>query len=173
MFYFFTAPVAASAGRYIPSFEKSGDWLIGCGTLALGFGTAAIAMKSSNMRTTHMFRRSLISQSLTELTDIHPYYPRPKLDILSVNNAVILKGPHRSGKTVYMAHAITNLYPWYFRYVFPARGFYLVGNQANATAQKWFKQQVNSADTEDPVGSMMATISNRYRQQVIRQCFAK
>ena len=58
--------------------------------------------------------------------------PTHKLNLLSAHNSVALIGANRSGKTTFLSNDILNdMFPWWYRYVFPPRGFFLTGSETS------------------------------------------
>ena len=98
----------------------------------------------------------------------NPYFPREKVVIGFQDKSIIIYGPHRSGKSVYISHSILhNIYPFWFRLLFPPIGFFLVGDQRFKTTVDWLKTQISSNDKEDPIAALMDLIKQRASDQVI------
>eukprot|EP01038_Epipyxis_sp_PR26KG_P017399 gene17399-24047_t len=138
----------------------------GCG-FSIG---AVLASRGLYRRATSKFYLQLISRAQSVMGNSYPYFQR-ELSVLGFNRkAVILQGHHRSGKSVFVAHSILySIYPFWYRYLFPANGFFLVGDQRSKTATDWFKTQISSDDKEDPIAGLLDLIEKRFTAQRIRR----
>jgi len=122
------------------------------------------------LRANNAFYKSLITRSKAETDSVWPYFPRVGIfPLLSAEKAVILTGPHRSGKSVYLAHAIMKqAYPWWRRFIFPPKGFFLQGDQSAPSAREWFSIELNSGGKEDPMKSIVQIMLDFSEKQKVR-----
>eukprot|EP01038_Epipyxis_sp_PR26KG_P019890 gene19890-28159_t len=114
--------------------------VIGLGTLVAGGGLYAV---KHHQRATSKFFNSLLATSEDELSKIrYSVLPRgqmtvgiekvpiKRLNLREAFKSVALVGDNRSGKTIFLANTILNdMFPWWYRYVFPPRGLFLTGSQ--------------------------------------------
>ena len=77
--------------------------------------------------------------------------PIKRLNLHSAHKTVALIGANRSGMTIFLSNAILNdMFPWWYRYVFPPRGLFLTGSQSEATIDAWLKYQIATTEKDDP-----------------------
>jgi hypothetical protein len=141
--------------------------LVALGTAA--FGTASIAGTRLLRRATTKFQSSLIMESQRAINAASPYLRRhPPLPSF-FDRAVIITGPHRSGKSVFISHSIlNNIFPWWSRTLFPPFGFFLQGNSESPNAREWLKTQVSHTAAENPLGAILDHVTKRHTQQRVR-----
>ncbi len=95
--------------------------------------------------------------------------PITKLNLRDCVRPVALVGENRSGKTVFLSNTIcTQMFPWWYQYVFPPRGLFLIGSQNFPTVDAWLKNQISSSEKKDPWSTITDLISQRRKEQRIR-----
>jgi len=113
------------------------------------------------------------------MSKIRGYYPRggvvaqgspvKRLNLFDAGKSVALIGDNRSGKTTFIAHHILyEMFPWWYRTMFPPRGLFLRGNQKHLTISDWLKGEIATTDKEDPMASILDLITSRYNEQRFR-----
>lgn len=155
-------------------YEKIVDWILtlrGAGTIAGISIMTGLLGRGVYLRANNAFYKSLITRSKAETDSVWPYFPRVGIfPLLSAEKAVILTGPHRSGKSVYLAHAIMKqAYPWWRRFIFPPKGFFLQGDQSAPSAREWFSIELNSGGKEDPIKSIVQIMLDFSEKQRVRR----
>ena len=110
--------------------------VIGSGTVIAGGGFYAA---KRHQRATVKFFSSLLATSENKLSKIrYSVLPRghmavgiekepiKRLKLRDAYKSVALIGANRSGKTTFLSNSILNdMFPWWYRYVFPPRGLFL------------------------------------------------
>lgn len=152
--------------------------VLGLGSLVAGGGLYAV---KHHQRATNKFFRSLLTTSEDELSKInYSVLPRSHLTVgvekdskrLNLRDAfksVALVGDNRSGKTIFLCNAILNdMFPWWYRYVFPPRGLFLTGSQKSATIDAWLKNQIATTEKDDPWSAVADLLSQRRQEQRLR-----
>ena len=158
--------------------------VLGLGSLVAGGGLYAV---KHHQRATNKFFQSLLTNSEDELTKIrYSVLPRgsmtvgvgrdpiKKLNLRDAYRSVALVGDNRSGKTIFLSNTILNdLFPWWYRYVFPPRGLFLTGSQKPPTIDAWLKNQIATTEKDDPWSAVADLLSQRRREQRVRQFLLK
>lgn len=110
------------------------------------------------------------------------------VELFSLDRAILLKGPHRSGtvfcaynvlfenllfkfmagKTVALSRHILQSFPPITRSLFPPRGLYLLGDQQHNSMHSWLQQQLSTLGKDDAKGTLMDLVLDRYDAQPIR-----
>jgi hypothetical protein len=157
---------------------------LAAGVLGLGSlvaGGRFYAMKQ-HQRVTTKFFKSLLSTSKNELSKIdYSLMPRgqmivgidkrpiKKLNLHSAFKSVALVGDNRSGKTVFLASTVLNeMFPWWYRYLFPPRGLFLTGSQTSSTIDAWLKSQIAPTEKDDPWSAVADLLGQRREEQRVR-----
>lgn len=96
--------------------------------------------------------------------------PMKKLNMLrDVDTSVALVGDYRSGKTIFLSNTIlSDLGPWWYRYVFPPRGLFLSADYEPSTMDAWLKNQIVTTGMDDPWSAVADILSQRRREQRVR-----
>jgi hypothetical protein len=158
--------------------------VLGLGTLVAGGGLYAV---KHHQRATSKFFSSLITTSENELSKIdYSVLPRgqmtvgigkepvKRLNLRDAFKSVALVGDNRSGKTIFLSNSILNdMFPWWYRYVFPPRGLFLTGSQESPNIKDWLKSQIATTEKENPWSAMMDLLSQRRQEQRVRLFLAK
>lgn len=153
--------------------------VIGLGAVVVGSGFYAM---KHHQRATNKFFRSLLTTSEEELSKIdYSVLPRgsmrvgisnepiKRLNLQSSFKSVALIGDNRSGKTIFLSNTILNdLFPWWYRYVFPPRGLFLTGSQDSPTIKDWLKSQIATTDKDNPWSAVADLLSQRRQEQRVR-----
>lgn len=164
-------------------FFGNGIGLAQLGVAVLGLGTVAASglFVKYHQRATKKYYRSLFSKAKHEMSNIYSVLTRDhlvgginKAPMKSLNldavkyvpNSVALVGDNRSGKTVFLSNTIVNMFPWWYRYIFPPRGFFLIGSQDSVTVRDWLTSQTTAKEL--PFASIMDLVDQRYDEQWIR-----
>lgn len=115
----------------------------------LGLGSVvALYVVKHHHRATDKFFQSLLDKSKNSLQRIkfsvlprgNMYVgigkePIKRLNLHSASKSVALKGDNRCGKTIFLSNTVLNeMFPWWYRYIFPPRGLFLTGSKSPATA---------------------------------------
>lgn len=83
-------------------------------------------------------------------------------------------GANRSGKTIFLSNVILNeMFPWWYRYVFPPRGLFLTGSQKAANIDAWLKNQIGTTEKDDPWAAVADLLSQRRQEQRVRLFLVK
>ena len=149
--------------------------------LGLVAGGGYLTMKYHH-RATNKFFSSLFTTSKDKLSKInYSVLPRVQmtvgigkehiknLDLSKAFKSVALVGDNRSGKTIYLSHSILNvMFPWWYRYVFPPRGLFLIGSRHRTTIEDWLKQQLHTTGKDDPWSALADLLSKRRGEQRVR-----
>ncbi len=152
------------------------------GVIGLGTVVGGRFYMKRNQRETRKFVNSLLEASIkkvenmkpiltrgpmTEGADEKPFY---KLNLSNAFKSVALIGPSRSGKTVFLCNTILKeMYPWWNRYIFPSRGFFLTGSKKPANIDAWLRHQIATSDKDDPWAALKDLVSQRYMEQRVRR----
>ena len=158
--------------------------VLGLGTLVAGGGLYAVR---HHQRATSKFFNSLLTTSENKLSKIdYSVLPRghmavgvgkepiKRLNLRDAFKSVALIGDNRSGKTIFLANSILNdMFPWWYRYVFPPRGLFLTGSQKAPTIDSWLKNQIATTEKDDPWSAVADLLSQRRQEQRIRLCLVK
>jgi len=153
--------------------------VLGLGTLVAGGGLYAV---KHHQRATSKFFSSLLATSENKLSKIDysvlsrgqmtvgvDKQPIHKLNLGNAFKSVALVGDNRSGKTIFLAHCILNdMFPWWYRYVFPPRGLFLTGSQKASTIDGWLKNQIATTEKDDPWSAVADLLSQRRQEQRVR-----
>ena len=146
-----------------------------------GLGGSLLLAKisySRHQRATNKFLTSLLSVSNGQMSKIRGYHPRggvvtqgeavaKQLNLFDTNTSVALIGDNRSGKTTFIAHhnILYEMFPWWYRTIFPPRGLFLRGNQQHLTVDDWLKGEIATTDRENPMASILDSVTSRYNEQ--------
>jgi hypothetical protein len=117
--------------------------------LAVGFGSRKFFQRSRGL-----MLNSVVKKSKDILKGSMPFVPRDNIGVLTKNvkKVVILKGPHRSGKTSLVAYIMSNKrYPWYMRTLFPAHGFMFKWDGEFTDSNSWMQSQLSVENSVDPL----------------------
>ncbi len=149
------------------------------GTLVAGGGLYAV---KHHQRATSKFFSSLLATSENKLSKIDysvlsrgqmtvgvDKQPMKRLNLHDAFKSVALVGDNRSGKTIFLANSILNdIFPWWYRYVFPPRGLFLTGSQKASTIDGWLKNQISTTEKDDPWSAVADLLSQRRQEQRVR-----
>ena len=152
-----------------------------------GLGGSLLLAKigySRHQRATNKILTSLLSVSNIEMSKIRGYYPRgsvgrqgstvKQLNLFAAGKSVALIGDNRSGKTTFIAHHILyEMFPWWYRTIFPPRGLFLCGSQEALTLNNWLKGEIATTDRENPMASILDLVTSRYTEQRFRLALNK
>ncbi len=158
--------------------------VIGLGAVVAGGGLYVV---KHHQRPTNKFFNSFLATSEDKLSRIrYSVLPRgnmtvgvrndpiTKLNLRDAFKSVALVGDNRSGKTIFLSNTILNdLFPWWYRYVFPPRGLFLTGSQKSDTIDAWLKNQIATTEKDDPWSAVADLLSQRRREQRIRLFLVK
>ncbi len=158
--------------------------VLGLGTLVAGGRLYAV---KHHQRATSKFFSSLLTTSENKLSKIrYSVLPRghmavgiekepiKRLNLRDAFKSVALVGDNRSGKTIFLANSILNdLFPWWYRYVFPPRGLFLTGSQESPTIKDWLKSQISTTEKDNPWSAVADLLSQRRQEQRVRLFLVK
>jgi hypothetical protein len=158
--------------------------VLGLGTLVAGGGLYAV---KHHQRVTSKFFNSLLATSENKLSKIRysvlprgemtvgiEKEPMKRLNLRDAFKSVALVGDNRSGKTIFLANSILNdMFPWWYRYVFPPRGLFLTGSQESPTIEDWLKSQIATTEKENPWSAVADLLSQRRQEQRVRLFLVK
>ena len=153
--------------------------VLGLGSLVAGGGLYAV---KHHQRATNKFFQSLFDTSQNKLSKInYLVLPRGSMNVgistetikrLNLHTAfksVALIGDNRSGKTIFLSHTVLNeMFPWWYRYLFPPRGLFLTGSQKSATVDAWLKNQIATTEKDDPWSAVADLLGQRRKEQRVR-----
>lgn len=137
-------------------------------------------MKNVYQRATNKFFNSLISKSKSALGSVNKNYISRKpiytergtieeLDLLNARKPIVFIGDNRSGKSTYISNYILKkVFPWWNRFFFPPRGFYLLGNRNAGNVKEWLQQQISTTTKDDPWQALDDLLRKRYNEQWVR-----
>jgi hypothetical protein len=153
--------------------------VLGLSAVVAGGGLYAV---KHHQRATSKFFESLLDTSKYKLSKIdYSVLPRGNMHVgidkeplkkLNLHNAfksVALIGDNRSGKTIFLCNTVLNdLFPWWYRYLFPPRGLFLTGSQKSATVDAWLKNQIATTEKDDPWSAVADLLGQRRKEQRVR-----
>eukprot|EP01039_Chlorochromonas_danica_P011534 gene11534-12911_t len=158
--------------------------VVGLGAVVAGGGLYAV---KHHQRATSKFFNSLLATSENKLSKIrYSVLPRgqmtvgiekepiKRLNLRDAFKSVALVGDNRSGKTIFLSNTILNdLFPWWYRYVFPPRGLFLTGSQDSPTIKDWLKSQIATTEKDNPWAAVADLLSQRRQEQRVRLFLVK
>lgn len=145
-------------------------------TAAAGCVGVVIAAKATkgaisfHTRGAKLVNKSSIMRIRSTLMNAKPYVKRPACpELLNPRKAVIVRGPHESGKSVFLAnHLLKETFPWYWRPFFPPYGLYLEGRVNTGSVDGWLNEQVSTATNKYGLSVINDAIMARADTQPIR-----
>ena len=145
-------------------------------------GVGLFAVKY-HQRATNKFFSSLLTTSNRKLSRIKKFsylsrgpmfvgngeVPINSLDLRDSFKAVAVIGANRSGKTVFISNYILrDMFPWWYRFFFPPRGLFLIGNQKHPTIDGWLRNQISTTAKDDPWSAISDLLTKRRNEQRVR-----